>query len=132
MGQSGAAVESYHAALAISGAAHLDALSALAWRVLSTVHQQSGELSEALDAAERSRKLYQGIGDQASEAAAFFSSANAYFRMGQYRRAAEAYEETPTRLLYLRQLWSSETASASLVTGLPLRQNPARPSSKCT
>jgi tetratricopeptide (TPR) repeat protein len=60
MGKSAEAIESLHTALAISGAANLDALSALSWRVLSTVYQQRGETAEALDAAERSRKLYQG------------------------------------------------------------------------
>jgi CHAT domain-containing protein len=91
--QSAEAIEMLHSALAISDAAHLDASSALAWRILSSVYQQGGQFAEALDAAGRSRQLYHAAGDQAGEAGALFNTANTQFRRGQYRLAAEAYEE---------------------------------------
>ncbi len=114
-GKSTEAVATFQAALAISDAAHLDARSALIWRSLSTVYQQAGDLTAALDAAARSRKLYHAAGDVAGEGAAVFNTANAYFRKGQYRLAAEAYEES-LKLLDDRDPATANTALSNLAS----------------
>ena len=109
LGKGDAAIENLHTAISIADAAHLAARSALAWRVLSNIYQQGGQLAEALDAAERSRRLYHDAGDPAGEGGALFTAANAYFRKSQYRLAAESYEES------LRLVEGRDASQANLV-----------------
>jgi len=94
LGKGGEAIENLNAALAVAGPAHLDLRSAQVWRLLCTVYQQTGQLNQALDAADRSRRFYHAAGDVAGEGAALFNKGNVWFRKSQYRLASEAYEES--------------------------------------
>jgi len=68
-------------------------LAAFAWRVLATTYVQMANNAASIDAARHSLEIYRAVGDQSGVAGAQFNIANAYFRMGQYRQAAELYEE---------------------------------------
>ncbi len=55
--------------------------------------QKKGQLTPALEAFQRSLKLYEGQGDRAGQAQALNSIASVYNDLGQFVRAIEAYEK---------------------------------------